>query len=55
MLLTVKDVVELYQVHPNTVYNWIHNDRLYAFKIGRTWRIPKAELLPPIIVRLRDA
>ena len=41
---TVKEAAVLLGVHINTIYNWIHNGRLYAFKIGRAWRIPKGLL-----------
>jgi len=43
-LLTVEDVAWLLQVHKNTVYNWIHSGKLYAFKVGRDWRIPKEQI-----------
>lgn len=40
-LLTVKEVAGLLRVHVNTIYNWIRGGKLYAFKVGRDWRIPK--------------
>ena len=43
-LLTVADVAFLFQVHKNTVYNWIHSGKLQAFKVGRDWRIRKEDL-----------
>ena len=44
-LMTVGDAAEVLQVHPNTIYNWIHSGKLWAFKLGRAWRIPKEGLL----------
>ncbi len=41
-LLTAREAAYLLRVHVNTIYNWIHNGRLPAFKIGRSWRVRKS-------------
>ena len=33
------------QVHRHTVYRWIEEGRLPALRIGRVYRIPRAEVL----------
>ena len=41
-ILTVADVMELLYVGKNTVYRLLHEGELKAFRIGKTWKIPKA-------------
>lgn len=41
-ILTVADVMELLYVGKNTVYSLLHAGELRAFRIGKTWKIPKA-------------
>ena len=43
-LVTVSDAAEVLQVHRETIYRWIRDGRLQAFKIGHAWRIPKESL-----------
>ena len=38
-VLTVKDVAEYLDVHPMTVYKYVQDGRIPAFKIGDSWRI----------------
>ena len=44
-LVTVRDAADVLQVSRITVYRMIRDGRLYAFKIGHNWRIPKEALL----------
>ena len=41
---TVEDITRIFQVHENTVYNWIESGELKAVKIGGLWRIPQDSL-----------
>ena len=44
--LTVKQAAEILQVHPNTLYKFIHAGMFQgAYKVGRAWRIPTKDLL----------
>ena len=43
-LMTVTDAADVLHVHRETIYRWIRDGRLYAFKIGHAWRIPKENL-----------
>lgn len=43
-ILTVSDVMELLYVGKNTVYRLLHDGELKAFRIGKTWKIPKSSL-----------
>jgi excisionase family DNA binding protein len=44
-VLTVQEVAQQYKVSERTVRNWIENDGLVAFPIGkRGYRISKADL-----------
>lgn len=42
--LTPKEVSSLLQVSVYTVRRWIKDGELPAYKVGRLWRIDKAEL-----------
>lgn len=38
-VLTIKDVAEYLSVHPMTIYKYVKEGRIPAFKIGVNWRI----------------
>lgn len=38
-VLTVKDIAEYLNLHPMTVYKYVKEGNIPAFKIGATWRI----------------
>lgn len=40
----VKDVAEYFDVHVNTVRNWIKKGDLPAVKVGKSYRIQEEEL-----------
>ncbi len=40
-VMTVKDVAEYLDVHPMTIYKYVKDGRIPAFKIGDSWRIRK--------------
>ena len=37
--MSVSEVVRLFKVHRNTVYNWIYTGQVSALKVGRIWHI----------------
>jgi excisionase family DNA binding protein len=39
--LTLYEVAEMLQVHPNTVYRWAREGKIRALHVGATWRIPE--------------
>lgn len=41
---TLKEVEDLLQVTQRTLYNWIKDGKLRAFKAGRQWRVTKEAL-----------
>ena len=41
---TLKEIQELLQVTRRTLYNWIKDGKLKAFRIGKEWRVTKTEL-----------
>jgi len=43
-LLTVDEVAEYLRIAPNTVYRWCRDGKLAGIKIGKEWRIARAEL-----------
>lgn len=46
-MLTVQQVVDRLQVHPNTVRRWLANGEMRGARLGGTkagWRIPESEL-----------
>ena len=38
-VLSINDLAEIVQVHPNTIRKWIETKQLPAFKTGTQWRI----------------
>ncbi|MDP8230974.1 MAG: helix-turn-helix domain-containing protein [Candidatus Gorgyraea atricola] len=38
-ILTIKDVADYMDVHPMTIYKYVKNGKIPAFKIGTSWRI----------------
>lgn len=49
-ILTVAEVMEILYVGKNTVYHLLNRGELKAFRIGKTWKIPKA-CLEEFIIR----
>jgi len=41
---TLEEIAELLQVTRRTLYNWIKDGKLKAFKIGKQWRVTKEAL-----------
>ena len=52
-ILTVENICELLFVGRNRVYELLNDGSLKGFRVGRTWRIPKASLETYIIQRCR--
>lgn len=44
MFFTVSQVARAMQVSEETVREWLRAKRLGGVKVGRTWRIPEAEI-----------
>lgn len=44
MVMTVKQVAEKIQVTPRTVYDWIRQGKLQAYRAGRQYRITDEQL-----------
>ena len=40
-VLTVKDIAEYMDMHPMTIYKYVKDGKIPAFKIGSSWRIRK--------------
>jgi PTS system nitrogen regulatory IIA component len=43
-LLTIDEVAVFLHMNPMTVYAWVKDGRIPAFKIGRVWRFRKTEI-----------
>lgn len=41
---TLKEIEDLLQVTRRTLYNWIKDGKLKAFRIGKEWRVTKEAL-----------
>ncbi len=52
-ILTPKEVADLLRVDRRTLYYWIKHDTIRAFKVGRQWRIRRADL-PQGEVRIHE-
>lgn len=38
-VMTVKEIAEYLDVHPMTIYKYVKEGKIPAFKIGTSWRI----------------
>lgn len=43
-MLTIKEVAECVKVNERTVYRWVVNGELPAYKLGKIWRVKPSEL-----------
>ena len=43
-MMTPQEVADWLQIHLHTIYNWIDSGKLKAYKVGRVYRIPEAEV-----------
>lgn len=43
-ILTVNDVAEILYIGKNTVFSLLQSGELKAFRIGKSWRIPREAL-----------
>ena len=43
-LLTLDEVAEFLHINPMTVYAWVKDGKIPAFKIGKVWRFKKTEI-----------
>lgn len=44
IMLTLKEVAECVKVNERTVYRWVINGELPAYKLGKIWRVKPSEL-----------
>ena len=42
--LSVDEMVDYLCVHKDTIYNWIKDRNLPAYKVGRLWKIKQTKL-----------
>ena len=43
-LLTIDEVADFLHINPMTVYAWVRDGKIPAFKIGKVWRFRKTEI-----------
>ena len=43
-LLTIYEVAEFLHINAMTVYSWVRDGKIPAFKIGKVWRFRKTEI-----------
>ena len=43
-VMTIKDVAEYLDVHPMTIYKYVKEGNIPAFKIGTSWRIRRESI-----------
>jgi len=43
-VLTIKGVAEYLNVHPMTIYKYVKEGKIPAFKIGTSWRIRRGSM-----------
>jgi excisionase family DNA binding protein len=54
-VLTIDEVAAIVRVHPRSVQRWIHAGQLVALRVGRSYRIAKADLLAWIAAAQRPS
>lgn len=54
-LLTTKDACKFLRISPRTLYRYIREYNLPAFKLGREWRFVKSELDRWLLKKLRKS
>ena len=47
-LITIEELCEVLAVGKNTAYKLLNNGEIPAFRIGRTWKIPRQSVTPLI-------
>jgi excisionase family DNA binding protein len=43
-VMTVKEIAEYLGVHPMTIYKYVQEGKIPAFKIGASWRIRRESI-----------
>lgn len=43
-VMTVKDIAEYLDMHPMTIYKFVREGRIPAFKVGTSWRIKRESI-----------
>ncbi len=43
-LLTIDEIAEFLHMNPMTVYSWVKDGKIPAFKIGKVWRFRQTEI-----------
>ena len=43
-VMTVKEIAEYLDVHPMTIYKYVQEGKMPAFKIGASWRIRRESI-----------
>ena len=43
-LLTIDEVANFLNINPMTIYSWVREGKIPAFKIGKVWRFQKSEI-----------
>jgi excisionase family DNA binding protein len=44
-VLTLREICDLLQVHPSTVYKLLREGRIPSFRIGKEWEIPERRVM----------
>ena len=44
---TVEEAADILKVHKDTLRRWLREGKLRARKVGKGWRVPRSEVMPP--------
>lgn len=44
LAFSIQETADLLDLHYETIYRAVRNGRIRAFRLGREWRIPRAEV-----------
>lgn len=54
-MLTVEEVAAVLRVHPRSIQRWAHAGRFATVRVGRSYRIPRADVLRWMLAASRPA
>ncbi len=52
-ILALEELCEILRIGQNKVYKMLNNKQILGYKVGKTWRIPKENVISYIKTKIR--